>query len=56
MPSLRQQVKVKHSVHLRVDLGTFEILKAHALKQERSLSSVINEVLAAAARVIGEKR
>lgn len=55
MPSLKPEVKLKHSVHLRVDFDTFEVLKSHALKQGRSLSSVVNEVLAAAARVIGEK-
>lgn len=52
MPVLKEQVKLKHSVHLRVDYKTFETLKDYALQQEKSLSAVINGILGKAARVI----
>ena len=52
MPVLKEQVKLKHSVHMRLDYQTFETLKTYALEREQSLSAVINGILGKAARVI----
>lgn len=44
--------KPKHSVHIRLDLDTFEVLRSYAASRGVSIASIIHDVLGRAANVI----
>lgn len=52
MPKSEHKTKPKHSVHVRLDLDTFETLRDYAAKRKLSVSWVINDTLSRAARII----
>jgi predicted DNA binding CopG/RHH family protein len=46
------QTRPKHSVHTRMDLDVFETIRDYASARGLSVSSVINDVLARAAKAM----
>lgn len=44
--------RLKHSVHLRMDLEVYEAIRAYASRRDLSVSWVINDVLSRAARAM----
>ena len=52
MPKSDTPPRLKHSVHLRLDLEVYETIRAYASRRDLSVSWVINDVLSRAARAM----
>lgn len=52
MAKLKLDTRPKHTINMRLDFDTYDILRQYAISRDRSLSFVLNRVLGVAARQI----
>ena len=52
MAKLNPDTRPKHTVNMRLDFDTYDVLRNYAISRDRSLSFVINRVLSLAAKQI----
>jgi len=52
----KHQTGPKHSVHMRIDFDTFDVIRSYASSQGKSVAKVTNEILGSAARIIKNQR
>ena len=52
MPKSANRTRPKHSVHIRINLDTHEVLRSHAASRQLSTAWVINDILDRAAKVL----
>lgn len=52
MAKLKPDTQLKHTINMRLDYSTYDILRQYAISRDRSLSFVLNRVLGVAARQI----